>query len=75
MNVSAQPIRPGQEPKDFVPLMRRQLTNPVLWEASVKEIIKEGINEFYEVGPMKQMKAMMKRIDVNMWKKMTNIDV
>merc|ERR1712217_472197 len=40
-----------------------------------QEMIKEGITEYYECGPMKQMKAMMKRIDVKMWKNMFNIDV
>lgn len=84
----------------------RQLTNPVLWEDSMKAVIREGVKEFwtqkslkshhfdvfwatlrllsitsistpkggqnpgklisfrfYECGPMKQIKAMMKRID------------
>jgi len=75
MNATAEPVRPGCDPADIVANLKTQLTNPVLWDTSVKEIIKEGANEFYEVGPMKQMKAMMKRIDVGMWKKMTNIEV
>merc|ERR1719510_1517923 len=76
MNASAEPIRPGQDPaNDIAPFMKKQLTNPVFWDKSVTEITKEGINEFYEVGPMKQIKAMMKRIDVGMWKKTTNITV
>jgi len=75
MNVSADPIRPGTDPAEFLPLMKAQLTSPVLWEASVQAMIKEGITEYYECGPMKQLKAMMKRIDPAMWKKTTNIDV
>merc|ERR1719469_708843 len=58
MNASAAPIRPGQDPAaDIAPLMKKQLTNPVFWDKSVTEIIKEGNSEFYEVGPMKQIKA------------------
>jgi [acyl-carrier-protein] S-malonyltransferase len=75
MNATAEPLRPGCDVEDLCALMKQQLTNSVYWEQSVKQIIDEGINEFYEVGPMKQIKAMMKRIDVAMWKKTTNIDV
>jgi [acyl-carrier-protein] S-malonyltransferase len=75
MNATAEPLRPGCDVEDMTALMKKQLTNSVYWEQSVQAIIKEGINEFYEVGPMKQIKAMMKRIDVAMWKKTTNIDV
>ncbi|CAE6952936.1 MCAT [Symbiodinium sp. CCMP2592] len=75
MNASAQPIRPGTDPKEIVALLKRQLTNPVLWDDSMKAILKEGVNEFYEVGPMKQIKAMMKRIDATAWKATTNVEV
>jgi [acyl-carrier-protein] S-malonyltransferase len=75
MNASAEPMHPGSDPADIVALLKRQLTNPVLWEPSMKAVIAEGITEFYEVGPMKQLKAMMKRIDPNIWKSTTNVDV
>jgi len=77
MNASAKPVRPGCDPKeDILPLMKKQLTNPVLWEASVTKMIKdEKITDFFEVGPMKQCKAMMKRIDPVPWKKMVNIEI
>lgn len=75
MNATAEPIRPGQDLADVVANMKTQLTSTVEWEKSVKEMIDEGCTEFYECGPMKQMKAMMKRIDVKMWKGMTNIEV
>lgn len=75
MNASAQPIRPGSDPAEIVALLKRQLTNPVLWEDSMKAIIREGVKEFYECGPMKQIKAMMKRIDAAAWKTTTNIEV
>jgi len=75
MNASASPMRPGCEPKEIVELLQKQLTNPVLWEPSMVKLIQEGVTEFYECGPMKQIKAMMKRIDANAWKKTTNIEV
>jgi len=75
MNATATPIKPGTNPKEIIELMKKQLTNPVLWEPSVKAMIKEGVSEFYEVGPMKQIKAMMKRIDSKVWGQTTNVEV
>merc|ERR1712113_1237384 len=76
VNASAEPMRPGCDPRQIVDLLQRQLTNPVLWEPSMTKLVKdEGITEFYEVGPMKQIKAMMKRIDPGAWKKTTNVEV
>jgi len=75
MNATASPMRPGTQPKEIVELLKKQLTSSVLWEPSVKAMIKEGVSEFYEVGPMKQIKAMMKRIDSKVWGTTTNIEV
>merc|ERR550525_1979468 len=74
-NVTAAPIKPGTNPRVIVELLKKQLTNPVLWEPSVRAMIKDGISEFYELGPMKQLKAMMKRIDSKVWGSTTNIEV
>merc|ERR1719414_2234607 len=78
MNADGEPVRPGCDPADIVANLKLQLTHAVLWDTSVKEMIKElkdGTEEFYEVGPMKQIKAMMKRIDTPMWKKTFNVEV
>ncbi|CAK0861132.1 unnamed protein product [Prorocentrum cordatum] len=75
MNASAEPCRPGCQRPTITALMKRQLTNPVYWEQSVREMQKEGVTEFYECGPMKQIKAMMKRIDPEAWKNTTNVVV
>lgn len=75
MNVTAQPLEPGTDPKVIVELLKKQLVSPVLWDSSVKAMIKIGIKEFYEVGPQKQLKAMMKRIDQKMWAKTTSLEI
>jgi len=75
MNATAAPMRPGANPKDICELLKKQLTSTVLWEPSVKAMIKEGVTEFYEVGPMKQIKAMMKRIDSKIWGTTSNVEV
>merc|ERR550537_1588211 len=75
MNVTGKKVKAGTPPGDFVPLLAKQLCSTVLWEPSVRLMIKDGLTEFYEVGPMKQLKAMMKRIDANMWNSTTNVEV
>jgi len=74
-NADAKAIPAGSDPKQIIDLLKRQITSPVLWEPSVRGMIGDGVKEFYECGPMKQLKAMMKRIDANVWKSTTNVDV
>lgn len=75
MNVTGQPLSAGTDPKVILELLQKQLTSPVLWEPSMQKMIKDGISEFYECGPQKQLKAMMKRIDNKMWNKTTSMEV
>jgi len=76
MNVDAEPKRPGCDTADILANLKAQLTGSVMWSTLVAEIIKEEPDAvFYECGPMKQLKAMMKRIDQKYWKPMTNIEV
>jgi len=75
MNVTGQRVRRGTPPEELLPLLARQLCAPVLWEPTVRTMIRDGLTDFYEVGPMKQLKAMMKRIDNDMWKNTHNVHV
>ncbi|MFN3426943.1 MAG: ACP S-malonyltransferase [Candidatus Thermochlorobacter sp.] len=43
----------------------RQLTNSVLWQQSVEEMIAAGITEFIEVGPQRVLQGLIKRINSN----------
>jgi len=75
MNVIGKKVKAGTPPSEFVPMLGKQLVSPVLWEPSVRLMIRDGMTEFFEVGPMKQLKAMMKRIDPNMWSSTVNVEV
>jgi [acyl-carrier-protein] S-malonyltransferase len=75
MNATAEPVSEGGSVSTIVDNLKTQLTNPVLWEPSCQKMIKAGITEYYECGPMKQLKAMMKRIDPTVWKTTVNVDV
>ena len=51
----------------LAPFMRGRVT--------ARRTVEDGITEFYECGPQKQLKAMMKRIDNKMWNKTTSVEV
>jgi [acyl-carrier-protein] S-malonyltransferase len=75
MNVTGKPLEPGTDPKEIVDLLSKQLTSPVLWNPLMDRALKDGITTFYECGPQKQLKAMMKRIDQKAWNTTTNVEV
>jgi len=75
MNMTGKRVTPATKPAEIVALLGDQICNCVLWEPSVREMIDDGITSFYECGPMKQLKAMMKRIDPTVFKNTTSIDV
>ncbi len=58
-NVSAQPVRAPAEIRDA---LQRQITSPVLWEQTVKNLVAAGHNRFLELGPGSTVCNMIKRI-------------
>jgi [acyl-carrier-protein] S-malonyltransferase len=44
-------------------LLVRQLTSPVRWCASMQKLAADGVNVFYEIGPGRVLKGLMRRID------------
>jgi len=75
MNATSDALKPGTDPKVVVDLLKKQLTSPVLWEPSMQKMIQSGITDFYECGPNKQIKAMMKRINPKAWGVTVNVEV
>ncbi len=47
-------------------LLIKQLTQPVLWQTIVENMISDGSESFYEVGPGKVLKGLQKRINRQM---------
>jgi len=43
-------------------LLVRQVISPVLWEDSVRSMLDSGVEEFYEIGPGKVLRGLLKRI-------------
>mmetsp|Transcript_27377 Transcript_27377/g.90998 ORF Transcript_27377/g.90998 Transcript_27377/m.90998 type:complete len:561 (-) Transcript_27377:60-1742(-) len=74
-NLTGKKVMPGTNPKEFVDYMKKQLTSEVLWEQTIKQMIMDQVKDFYEVGPLKQIKAMIKRIDQDAFKRTENVSV
>jgi [acyl-carrier-protein] S-malonyltransferase len=59
-NVDAQAISTGEEARDA---LIRQVTAPVRWLDSVREMIESGVTVFVEVGPGKVLTGLLRQID------------
>jgi [acyl-carrier-protein] S-malonyltransferase len=59
-NVDAQAISTGEETRDA---LIRQVTAPVRWLDSVREMIESGVTVFVEVGPGKVLTGLLRQID------------
>ena len=51
------------DPDDIRNILIQQVLQPVRWEDSIRKIMEVGCTDFYEVGPGKVLKGLMKRID------------
>lgn len=61
-NVTAKPVTDKNEIKK---LLLEQLNAPVRWEEIIVNMINDGIEEFYEIGPGKVLQGLVKRINPN----------
>jgi [acyl-carrier-protein] S-malonyltransferase len=59
-NVDAQP---HTEPDVIRGLLVRQVVQPVLWENTVRNLLSQGIERFYEIGPGRVLAGLLKRVD------------
>jgi len=55
--------RPHEDPGEIRQILVRQVVSPVLWEESVRNMLAAGADTFYEVGPGKVLRGLLKRID------------
>jgi len=59
-NVDAGPHHQGE---DFRGLFVRQVVQPVLWEKIMRNLLADGIERFYEIGPGRVLTPLLKRIN------------
>lgn len=59
-NINAQPHEGGERTRDW---LRRQVTEPVLWQRCIEGIIEAGADRFFEVGPGRVLTGLMRKIN------------
>jgi [acyl-carrier-protein] S-malonyltransferase len=59
-NVNAKPVKSTTEIKSK---LYDQITAPVRWEETIRNMIADGIEEFYEIGPGNVLQGLVKRIN------------
>jgi len=59
-NVDAEVTTEAAEARDA---LIRQITLPVRWEESVRELIQQGVSAFVEVGPGRVLCGLLRQID------------
>lgn len=61
-NVTA---KPSTDPSVIRENLKKQLTAPVKWTQTVKNMLADGASEFYEVGPGTVLQGLIKKVDRN----------
>ena len=59
-NVDAQP---HSDPEEIRDILIRQVVSPVQWENSMRLLLADGYSNFYEVGPGRVLRGLLRRID------------
>jgi [acyl-carrier-protein] S-malonyltransferase len=54
--------RPHTDPEEVRKLLVRQVLQPVLWEQTVRNLLADGVEEFYEIGPGRVLAGLLKRV-------------
>jgi [acyl-carrier-protein] S-malonyltransferase len=54
---------PSADPAVIRENLKKQLTAPVRWTQSVKNMLADGATEFYEAGPGNVLQGLIKKVD------------
>jgi [acyl-carrier-protein] S-malonyltransferase len=55
--------RPHSDPEEIRQIMIRQVVQPVRWEDSIRYLLGQGFDQFYELGPGRVLRGLLRRID------------
>jgi [acyl-carrier-protein] S-malonyltransferase len=54
---------PHDNPEEIRQILIRQILQPVRWEDSMRYLLQQGFDQFYEVGPGRVLRGLLRRID------------
>lgn len=68
-NSNGTALRAGSKPDQIANFLAAQLTSTILWVPAVEQMIEDGIQDFFELGPGRQLRTMMQRINSERWRR------
>lgn len=54
---------PHDDPEEIRALLLKQLVSPVRWEDCVRYLLAQGFDQYYEIGPGRVLRGLLRRID------------
>jgi len=54
--------RPHTDPAEIRDLLVRQVLAPVRWEETMRNLLADGFDRFYEIGPGRVLAGLLKRV-------------
>jgi [acyl-carrier-protein] S-malonyltransferase len=54
--------KPHTDPAEIRDLLVRQVLSPVRWEATLRGLLADGVDRFYEIGPGRVLAGLLKRV-------------
>jgi [acyl-carrier-protein] S-malonyltransferase len=61
--VSNVDARAHEDPEEIRQLLVQQVVSPVLWEDSIRYLLDQGAQHFYEIGPGRVLRGLLRRIN------------
>ncbi len=61
--VSNVDARPHDDPEEIRQLLIRQVVSPVRWEDSMRYLLDQGAQHFYEIGPGRVLRGLLRRVN------------
>lgn len=58
--------KPHTDPAEIRDLLVRQVLQPVQWETTMRSLLAQGVERFYEIGPQRVLAGLLKRVDRKM---------
>lgn len=58
--------KPHSDPAEIRGLLVRQVVQPVQWETTMRGLLAQGVEKFYELGPQRVLAGLLKRVDRKM---------
>jgi [acyl-carrier-protein] S-malonyltransferase len=54
--------RPHTNPDEIRELLVKQVLSPVQWEATLRGLLADNVDRFYEIGPGRVLAGLLKRV-------------